>query len=61
MFHFRNKAEAMPKKKVVAVIWQPYSSALLQPELNNSRQIMCISHSVLAIVGNDADAVNLCQ
>lgn len=45
-------AELMPKKKVVAIDWQPYSPALLQPNLNNSRQIKYISHSVLAIVRN---------
>lgn len=51
----------MPKKKVVAIVWQPYSSALLQPKLNNSRQIMCISYSVLAIVESATDPINLCQ
>lgn len=42
----------MPKKKVVAIVWQHHSPALLQPNLNNSRQIKCISHSVQAIVRN---------
>lgn len=52
MFHFRNRAETIPNKKVVAIVWQPHSPALLQSNLNNSRQIKYISHSVLAIVRN---------
>lgn len=61
MFHFRNKAESVPKKKVVAIIWQPYSSAVLQPKFSDSGQIISICHSVLAIVGNDTVSINPCH